>query len=114
MKIITEPVDLKAVWVNRETLYEEMMKIVLDVKRGILAVDGELHADLERILMEQGSAQEDLWGANVYPVKGMGHPEFIEYTALINIRPSAGNRSIKISDETIRDKVQHIVERLFI
>jgi len=114
MKIIAEPVNLETLWKNRETPYEEMMKIVVDVKKDILAIDGELHADLEKIIMEQGSAQEDLWGANIYPMKGKGQPAFIEYAALINIRPSAGNRGIKISDDGIREKVKRIVERLLI
>ena len=86
--------------------FEDMVKYVVDVARGIAAVGGELHADEEALLLEDGSRQEDLWGANYYPGKG---PEgCIEYTSLINIRPARGNRSMVIADAAVRDRVRQI------
>jgi len=52
--------------------FEDMVKYVVDVERGVAAVGGELHADEEALLLEQGSRQRDLWGANYYPGKGGG------------------------------------------
>jgi uncharacterized protein DUF5674 len=86
------------------------VKFVVDVRRRIAAVGGELHADAEQRLLEAGSAQEDLWGANYYP--GRGAEECIEYTALINIRPSRGNRSMEIQDTEIREVVREIAHEL--
>lgn len=73
--------------------FRDMVKYVVDVRRSVVAVGGELHADGERLLLEAGSRQQDLWGANYYP--GLGPERCIEYTALINIRPSQGNLSME-------------------
>ena len=86
--------------------FEGMVKYVVDIERKIAAVGGELHADAEHLLLESGSRQEDLWGANYYPDRG---PEdCIEYTSLINIRPAQGNRSMLIADPEIRERVREI------
>lgn len=90
--------------------FEDMVKFVVDVEREVAAVGGELHADAEAALLQDGSRQEDLWGANYYP--GMGAEECIEYTSLINIRPSQGNRSMILEDEALRSRVREIAFRL--
>ena len=84
-----------------------MIKIVVDVRRYILAGGGEMHADCEAVLLELGSEQDDLWGANWYPVE-----QQIEFESLINIRPRLGNRSIIIQSEQLRQKVATIVQEL--
>ncbi len=38
-----------------------MMKAVVDVRRGLVAVNAELHADLESFLLSDGSQQKDLY-----------------------------------------------------
>jgi hypothetical protein len=86
--------------------FGDMVKYVVDVERRVAAVGGELHADAEQLLLESGSRQVDLWGANYYP--GQGHEACIEYTALINIRPTQGNRSMLIQDPGIRDRVREM------
>ena len=90
--------------------FEDMVKYVVDVTRGVVAVGGEMHADAEALLLEQGSRQEDLWGANYYP--GRGADGCIEYTALINIRPAQGNRGMTIEVAAIRDRVREITHAL--
>ena len=87
-----------------ETYFENMVKYVADVARGVIAVGGELHADAEQRLLEEGSRQPDLGGANYYP--GRGRDGCIEFTALINIRPAQGNRSMDVHDPAIREKVR--------
>lgn len=86
--------------------FEDMVKYVVDLQRGVAAVGGELHADEEAVLLEQGSSQDDLWGANYYP--GKGETDCIEYTSLINIRPARGNRSMVIEDEGVRARIREI------
>ncbi|HXK09243.1 MAG TPA: DUF5674 family protein [Vicinamibacteria bacterium] len=93
-----------------DEVFEDMVKYVVDVERGIAAVGGEMHADGEQALLEDGSRQADLWGANYYP--GRGPAECIEYTSLINIRPAAGNRSMEIQDAAIRDRVRELTVAL--
>ncbi len=67
------------------SLFGDMVKYVVDVERGVVAIGGELHADAEQVLLEQGSRQADLWGANYYPGR-RGPESCIEFTSLINIK----------------------------
>lgn len=101
------PAELRAL-VDR--FFEDMVKYVVDLRRGVIAIGGELHADGEALLLEEGSRQADLWGANYYP--GRGPDECIEYTSLINIRPSQDNRSMEVEDRGIRDHVRDLTFRL--
>ncbi len=100
---------------NREQLAEiagssfgDMIKGVVDVRLGLLALDAELHADLEGLLLENGSAQKDLWGINLYPDED---DDFIAYDSLINIRPMQGNRSRGVDDPEIRQKIAEVVAK---
>lgn len=86
--------------------FEDMVKYVVDVDRGLAAVGGELHADAEALLLEAGSDQRSLWGANYYP--GLGEEECIEYTSLINIRPVQGNRSMEVEDPEVRARIREL------
>ena len=86
--------------------FEDMVKYVVDVERRVAAVGGELHADAEQLLLQSGSRQADLWGANYHP--GRGPEECIEYTSLINIRPAQGNRSMLVADPGLRERIREI------
>jgi hypothetical protein len=83
--------------------YEGMIKIVVDIRRRVLSGGGEMHADCESVLLEDGSEQDDLWGANWHPGE-----QRIEFESLINIRPRLGNRGILIQDENIRKQVESV------
>ena len=86
--------------------FEDMVKYVVDVARGVAAVGGDLHADEEALLLDNGSRQQDLWGANYYP--GRGRDGCIEFTSLINIRPAQDNRSMTIEDPSLRERVREL------
>ena len=87
--------------------FGNLVKAVVDVDRGIIAVDAELHSDLEAFLLENGSRQQSLWGINLYPeMKGN---DFIEVDSMINMRPSLGNRSRGVDDEATRKKIAKVV-----
>ncbi len=86
--------------------FEDMVKYVVDVERRRIAIGGEMHVDGEQALLEAGSRQGDLWGANYYP--GRGRDGCIEYTSLINIRPAAANRGMEVQDPALREKVRDI------
>lgn len=90
--------------------FEDMVKYVVDVERGVAAVGGEMHADAEQVLLDDGSRQDDLWGANYYP--GRGPEGCIELTSLINIRPAQGNRSMEIQDPALRERVRELTRAL--
>jgi hypothetical protein len=93
----------------QETLerYESMIKIVVDIRRHVLSGGGEMDADCESVLLEDGSEQDDLWGANWYP-----NEQRIEFESLINIRPRLGNRGILIQDENLRRQVEAITREI--
>jgi hypothetical protein len=112
MKIIKQPININEILKSRETNFVEMLKVVVDVQKEILAVDAELHADLEQLLIENGSEQKNLWGANVYPLKSKD--DFIEYTALINIRPAMGNKSMEVLDKDVSSKMETIIRTLLL
>ena len=66
-----------------------------------------MHSDCENILLENGSEQDDLWGANWYPFT-----QKIEFESLTNIRPRLGNRSIIIQDENQRIQVESVTRQI--
>jgi hypothetical protein len=101
--------------VSREELKEiarsgfgDMVKGVVDTRRQLLALDAELHADLEALLLEKGSTQNALWGINLYPDET---DDFVEFDSLINIRPMQGNRSRGVDDPTIRNEIMEVVSK---
>lgn len=92
-----------------ENFYGDMIKGVVDVEQELLALDAELHSDLEGMLLDEGSLQEDLWGINLYPE--MDDEDFLEFDSLINIRPRQGNRSRDVENEETREKIRAIVNK---
>ena len=102
-----DPTDLQRL-VRR--FFGDMVKLVIDVRRRLVAVGGELHADAEAVLLERGSKQADLWGANYYP--GLGPHDSLQFTALINIRPAQNNRAMEVQDPAIREEMRAIVHEL--
>jgi hypothetical protein len=82
------------------------VKLAIDVDRLILAGGGEMHFDCEQMLLNDGSRQENIWGAGFMP-----ETQKITYDSLINIR-SRQNRSMEILDCTIREQIDHIIYEL--
>jgi hypothetical protein len=82
-------------------------KFAVDIRRGILAGGGVMHADCEAVLLEDGSQQEDVWGADWNPTA-----QQVTFESLINIRPRQNNLSMEILDPTIRERVTGIVHQL--
>lgn len=82
--------------------FGDLVKAVVDIEQGIMALGGDLHADEEAVLLEQGSRQENLWGINLYPQESQD--KRIEFDSVINIRPSVGNCSRSVTDSKVREK----------
>jgi len=110
IQIIKEKITFQELTQLAKANYGEMIKGVVDIGLNYIALGGELHADAEALLLEEGSQQTQLWGFNLYPKKESD--ERIEYTSFINIRPSDGNKSIEIQDESLRLKVRELVDSL--
>lgn len=108
--LVREPVALATVSAWALAQFGEMIKAVVDIERGVMAVGGELHADQEALLLEAGSRQQDLWGINLYP--GQPQAEWLEFDSMINVRPSQGNRSRGVDDAATRERISAVVARL--
>jgi len=109
MQILQQPVSLAELKVLAQNTFVEMIKCVADVKLGLLALDAELHADLERLLLDNGSEQGDLWGFNLW-VEEEGE-DFIEFDSLINIRSWQGNPCRDVLDPQVRESIKAIVQQ---
>ncbi len=109
MQILTQKVGLKELNKIAEAGFGEMVKGVVDVDRELLALDAQLHSDLEGLLLQNGSKQINLWGINLYPEAP--ETDFIEYDSAINLRPSVGNRSRGVDNEALRKKIVEVVAK---
>jgi len=109
MQILQQAISISELKEMAQNTFGDMIKCVADVKRGLLAVDADLHADLERLLLEDGSAQENLWGFNLW-VEEEGE-DFIEFDSLINIRSWQGNPSRSVEDPQVRGAIKSIVDK---
>lgn len=87
---------------------ETYIKLAVDVERRIVAGGGTLHADCEAALLKDGSQQANIWGADWLP-----DGQEVRFESLINIRPSRGNRSMRIANPQLRDAIELIVRERF-
>jgi len=110
IRIVREPITLEELRGIAREQFGDMVKAVVDVEQGIMAIGGELHADEETVLLDEGSRQPDLWGINVYP--DAAELERVEFDSMINVRPAQGNRSRSVEDAAQRDRIREVVERL--
>ena len=110
MVIYSEPFDKKILLELQTHYFGDMVKGVVDISERKIALDAEMHADLETLLLQEGSKQGDLWGFNLYPE--MEGEDFLEFDSLINIRPNQGNRSRGVEDPAIQEKIKDIINSL--
>ena len=110
IKVVRQPISKKELGELAKASFGDMVKGVVDVQQRIIALGGELHADCEAVLLEQGSSQTDLWGFNLYPAKSK--EQRIEFSSLINIRPSQENRSMEIKDPPLRKQIKEVIDAL--
>ena len=109
MKIITKTLSLNELKQMAVATFGNLVKSVVDIDRELIAVDAELHSDLEALLLENGSKLKSLWGINLYPeIQG---DDFVEFDSMINMRPSQGNRSRGIENEDRRKKIFEIIAK---
>ena len=109
MIILERPISRAELKDYAANTFGDMIKCVADVDKGLLAIDADLHADLERLLLENGSQQTSLWGFNLYPDET--GEDYIEYDSLINIRSWQGNPSRDVLDKDVKEKIVGIVNQ---
>lgn len=105
--VVSQPVGLDVLRSFVGHPFDDMIKFVVDVDRRRIALGGGLHVDAEQVLLEQESRQASLWGGNYYPGRGEG--KCIEYSSMINLRPSEGNTSLEVQSPELRSKIRELV-----
>lgn len=112
MRRVTEdqPVSSDELRQLAEGRFGDMVKGVVDLRRGVMLLDADMHADQEAELLADGSAERDLWGINLYP--DLPDPDWLEFDSMINLRPSFGNRSRGVDDAATREAIRTLVNQL--
>ena len=106
----SQPISLEDVRRLVPGRFRDMVKGVVDLKRRLLVLDADMHADEEALLLADGSQQRDLWGINLYPQ--LDGPDWIEFDSMINLRPSFGNRSRSVDDPATQEAIVSLVAEL--
>jgi hypothetical protein len=88
-------------------MLQTYIKLAVDIDRRIIAGGGAMHADCESVLLEDGSQQEFIWGADWDPAA-----QQVTFESLINIRPRQNNPSMEILDTEIQANVAKIARGL--
>ncbi len=111
MRILAQPISKdKLVEESTNFIDDKVIKGVVDVERGLLAVDSPMHYDCEQLLLENGSRQQALWGINLY-LDSDNIDDLVEFDSMINVRPSQNNRTRGIDDPETQAKVKEVVEK---
>lgn len=85
--------------------FGDLVKAVVDIKQGVLAVGPELHADAQTLLIDTvHSRNEDTWGINLYPATS--GESFLEFDSLINLKPAFGNRTRSVESEAVQHAIK--------
>lgn len=107
MKILNEVINKDTLKKISTVVFDEnMIKAVVDIGRELVAIDANMHVDLEQLLLEDGSKQEDLWGINFHP----DEEEFVEFDSMINIKPRQ-NKHLYVDDEETRNRIIEVVNK---
>jgi hypothetical protein len=109
-RIIRIPITRADVEEAARLRFGDMVKAAVDINREVMAIGGELHSDEEALLLEDGSAQGDIWGINLYPSEL--DDAWIEFDSMINVRPAQGNRSRGVEDPAIQARIRQVVTSL--
>jgi hypothetical protein len=107
IKIISDSIELTELKRMAEYQFGSLVKAVVDIEKNVMAIGGEMHADEEAYMIDEGSRQENLWGINIHSDKEM--PEYIEFDSMINIRPYLGNRSRRVENTETQKRIIEIV-----
>lgn len=88
--------------------FDTYIKTVIDVERKICSAGADRHFESERMLLERGSRQEDLWGGGIDL-----ETKVIDCNSLINIRPQQQNTSNEIQDPETRKMFEDVMRYFF-
>ncbi len=108
--IISEPTPINLIKEMATLQYADMVKAVVDVELKTMAVGGSLHADEEKLMLENGSMQSNLWGINIY--FDVDIQDRVEFDSMINLRPGESNKTRGVDNLDKQKLVLEIVNHL--
>lgn len=110
-KIVKEKITKDELKTLAHDQYGDIIKAVVDIDKEIVGVGGELHVDIQSLLVErENSIGANTWGINLYLEKtGDG---FVEFDSMINLKPNLGNRSRDVENPDIKKKIKEIINKL--
>lgn len=117
MEIITDKISIQKLKEMAEKMFGSLVKAMVDIEKGIMAVDAPMHADLFELLIEkENSEPKNLWGINIYPAKislpdGSQGDDFIEFDSIMNLKPGLGNKTRGVEDENVRKRIIEVVKK---
>ncbi|OGC51110.1 hypothetical protein A2W32_00495 [candidate division WWE3 bacterium RBG_16_37_10] len=89
-------------------IYPGYTKVVVDIKRNVLAAGGEYHIDCEQVLLADGSVQSDLWGGGF-----RFESKEVDFMGLTNYKANINHFSYEITQSEIREQVEKIIRKVF-
>src|SRR3989344_9373703 len=89
-------------------LFDVYVKTVIDIESKICVAGVDRHFEGEKILLDQGSKQSDIWGGGVDIAT-----KVIDCNSFINVRPNDDNNSSEILDKKIREKYEKLTKYFF-
>jgi len=111
IKIIKNPITRFELKKIAQVGFGDLVKGVVDIEQGIMALGGEMHMDEQMELIEkENSNQEFVWGINLYPEKE--GDDFIEFDSMVNLKPAFGNRTRGVGNLETQKKIIEIVKKL--
>lgn len=113
MQLVSQSISIEELKKISEKMYGVSIKAAIDIEKKIMVVGADLHSDAQRLLLENDSEQENIWGINICPGQETTD-ELIEFESLINVRPSWGNRTRGVDDPVARDRIRNIVNVLVV
>jgi hypothetical protein len=103
----TEPYSKKEIEKLREQ-FGSYIKTVIDINKKICSAGADRHFESEKILLDSGSRQSDVWGGGI-DVK----TRIIDYNSFINIRPGDKNTSNEILNTDTREMFEKLTKYFF-
>jgi len=110
--LVNKATQLSTIKENAQYGYGDMVKVVADLQKQVIAIGAEMHVDLESFLLEGGSQQSDLWGFNIYC--DLPRDQWLEYDSMINIRPQQNNKSRNVEEAKTQEAIKALVDKLII
>ncbi|MCL4367283.1 DUF5674 family protein [Patescibacteria group bacterium] len=89
-------------------LFGTYIKTVIDVNKRVCSAGMDRHFEGEKILLDQGSKQSDIWGGGIDL-----ETKIIDFNSFINIRPNDNNNSNEILDPCTRQKYEKLSRYFF-